>query len=66
MSELMTPVLAIVLRFLCSALTDLALVLKRDQIAGVFLYLVVVGAPVCAATISTVACGESRDGQAHD
>jgi len=61
----MTPVLAIVFGFLCSALTDLALVLKRYQIAGVFFDPVVVGAMIRAA-IAAVAYRESRDGQSYD
>ena len=46
---LVTPVLAIVLRFFRSSFANLAFVLERDQIAGVFLQPVGVGAVVGAA-----------------
>ena len=59
--SLVTPVLAIVLRFFRSSFTNLAFVLERYQIAGVFLHPVGVGA-VIGATLSTVTCGESRHG----
>lgn len=58
-SDLVTPVLAVVLRFFRSAFTNLAFVFERYQVAGVFLYPVGVGAVVRAA-FSTVTCRERR------
>jgi len=49
------PVFAVVLGFFRSSFTDLALVLQRYQIAGIFPHMITVGASVCAAT-SSVAC----------
>ena len=58
-SALVTPVLAIVLRFFRSSFTNLAFVLERYQTAGVFLDPVGVSA-VIGAAMSVVTCRESR------
>ena len=55
----MAVVFAIVLRFFCSSLTDLALMLQRYHLAGIFLHTITVGASVCAMA-SSVTCESCR------